>query len=394
MVNLVKDKQDVKALFKQKKCCVLIPTYNNATVIQQVIEDVLGYCDDIIIVNDGSTDNTQTIVDQFSTILKTGYEKNMGKGFALKTGFKFALAHGYEYAITIDSDGQHLASDLITFLQKLEESPNSIIIGNRRMVQETVPGKSSFGRKFSNFWFRLETGIDHPDTQSGYRLYPIKALEGTKFFTRKFEFEIEVIVRAAWKGIPVTHVPVDVFYPEKEERITHFRPFLDFFRISVLNTIFVTLTIAYYKPRDILLQYKKKTLKQIIKEDVLGGNDPAYRVSLAIAFGVFMGIVPIWGYQLLVGFTIAHLLRINKAVFFLAANISLPPMIPFILYLSYILGGLSFGEFSWQIDMEITFETIGKNLKQYIVGSMILATTAGLLSGILSYPILRLIKKK
>lgn len=394
MVDLVKDKQEIKSLFKQKKCCVLIPTYNNGSVLRQVIEDVQNYCDDIIVVNDGSTDNTPSIVDTFPTVLKTGYPKNRGKGFALRIGFQFALENGYDYAITIDSDGQHLASDLVTFLEKLEETPNSIIIGARRMNQESVPGKSSFGCKFSNFWFRLETGIDHPDTQSGYRLYPIKALSKMKFFTRKYEFEIEVIVRAAWKGIPVTHVPVDVFYPEKEKRITHFRPFLDFFRISILNTIFVTLTIAYYKPRDILLRYKKKTLKQIIKEDVLGGDDPSHRVALAIGFGVFMGIVPIWGYQLLVGFTIAHLLRINKAVFFLAANISLPPMIPLILYLSYILGGFALGEFSWQVDMTVTLETVGKNIKQYIIGSMILASVAGVLSGILSYPLLRLIKKK
>ena len=127
------------------------------------------------------------------------------------------------------------------------------------MNQAAVPGKSSFGNKFSNFWFWFETGIRLPDTQTGYRCYPIRAMQGMKFFTRKFEFEIEVIVRSVWKGIPITFVPVNVYYPPKAERISHFRPFTDFTRISILNTVLVTLALLYYKPRDFFRSIKKKT---------------------------------------------------------------------------------------------------------------------------------------
>lgn len=390
----MKDKSQIKALFKEKKCCVLIPTYNNAQVLKEVILDVQQYCDELIVVNDGSTDNTTDILADFTDVDLVSYPKNKGKGFALRTGFEHAVQQGYEYAVTMDSDGQHLASDLPVFLEKLEESPNAIIIGSRRMDQESVPDKSNFGRKFSNFWFRVETGIDLPDTQSGYRLYPVKALSGMKFFSNKYEFEIEVIVRAAWKGIEVTEVPVDVFYPEEEKRITHFRPFWDFFRISVLNTILMTLTSAYFKPRDIIRSYKNKTFKGVIRDEILGGNEPTHMIAVAIGFGIFMGIVPIWGYQLLVGFTIAHLFKINKAIFFIAANISIPPMIPFILYLSYIIGGMAMGEFSWAVNMDVTWDVVKENLQQYIVGSMILASLGGLLIGFMSYLILLMVKKK
>ena len=242
--------KDYKALFKALKCCVLIPTYNNATTVAKVIEDVLHYSDDVCVVNDGSTDNTDDILHHYPTLKVHCYDHNRGKGWALRQGFEFAREKGYEYAITIDSDGQHYADDIPVFLEALENEKNSIFIGARNMNQSSVPGKSSFGNKISNFWFKFETGIKLADTQSGYRLYPIKALEGMQFFTIKYEFEIEVIVRAAWSGINVKCVPIKVYYPPADERISHFRPFQDFSRISVLNTILVTITLLWIKPRN------------------------------------------------------------------------------------------------------------------------------------------------
>ena len=251
------DKSSYKQKFKELRCCVLIPTYNNSTTIAQVIKDVLEYSDDVCVVNDGSTDNTLEILSHFPQIKLHTYPKNAGKGWALREGFKFAVKNGYDYVITLDSDGQHFADDLPTMLDALEKNGNAIVIGARNMNQSSVPGKSSFGNKFSTFWFTLETGISVPDTQSGYRLYPVKALEGIRFFTYKYEFEIEVIVRGAWSGLDVIAVPVKVYYPPAEERISHFRPLKDFSRISVLNTVLVFWTFAWIKPRDFFRHIKK-----------------------------------------------------------------------------------------------------------------------------------------
>jgi glycosyltransferase involved in cell wall biosynthesis len=223
----------------------------------------LIYTDAIIVVNDGSTDSTPVVLSHFPQVQLVSYPQNKGKGFALRTGFQQAVALGYEYAITIDSDGQHFADDLGKFLTKLERHPSAIIIGARNMDQASVPGKSSFGNKFSNFWFWVETGLRMKDTQSGYRLYPVKQMAGMRFFTRKFEFEIEVLVTSAWRGIEITEVPVRVFYAEKESRVSHFRPFKDFTRISILNTFLVIIALLYIKPRDLLRASKKKISRRL-----------------------------------------------------------------------------------------------------------------------------------
>jgi len=248
----------VTDIFRQYKVCVLIPTYNNAQTLDQVLQGVLAYTDQVIVVNDGATDTTPDILAGYPQIAVVHFVQNRGKGYALRQGFEKAVAMGYDYAITIDSDGQHYPDDLPVFLEALEKNPEAIMIGARNMEQSSVPRKSSFGNKFSNFWFRVETGIVMEDTQSGYRLYPVQKLSKLSFITRKYEFEIEVLVRGAWAGLDVIQVPVRVFYPEKEKRISHFRPFRDFTRISILNTFLVTIAFLYIKPRDLFRRLKKK----------------------------------------------------------------------------------------------------------------------------------------
>lgn len=240
--------------------CVIIPTFNNGGTLQRVIEGCLAYVEDVIVVNDGSTDHTLDVLSRFPQIDVVSYEKNVGKGWALRQGFAKAVSRNFDYAITIDADGQHFTEDLPKLLNAIQQHPDSIIVGARNMDQASVPGKSSFGNKFSNFWFKVETGIEMQDTQSGYRVYPVKKLQNIRFFTRKYEFEIEVLVRAAWRGIQVEQTPVRVYYAPKETRISHFRPFQDFSRISVLNTVLVFITFLYIKPRDFLRGIKKKTL--------------------------------------------------------------------------------------------------------------------------------------
>ena len=236
-------------LMQQRKVCVLMPTYNNGGTLRDVVERVLTYCADVIVVNDGCTDNSAEILASFGErITVVDYGRNRGKGYALKQGFKKAKQMGFDYAITIDSDGQHFPEDIPLFFAALERHPGALIVGSRNLKQDNMPGKNTFANKFSNFWFKIQTWIDLPDTQTGYRLYPLKRLP--HIFSARYEAELSLLVFSAWRGTDLVPIKVNVLYPE--DRVTHFRPFWDFFRISVLNTILCLVAIVYGWPSRLI----------------------------------------------------------------------------------------------------------------------------------------------
>ncbi len=390
------DKDAYRKKMGALNCCMIIPTYNNEQTLSKVIEDVQAFTNNIIVINDGSTDSTTEILKRFNSIECISYSPNKGKGIALRTGFKRAIDKGYRYAITIDSDGQHFADDLPYFIDKIVQEPDSLIIGSRNLNQENMPKKNTFGNKFSNFWFRFQTGISLPDTQSGYRLYPIEKMKDIHYFTSKFEFEIEVSVKAAWNGLKIIPIPINVFYAEKEKRVTHFRPFKDFTRISILNTYFVILALLWYKPIRFFKNFSKKNSKLFFNKHFLNSSESILRKSTAVGFGVFMGIIPIWGYQFVSALILAHFLKLNKAIVGVAANISVPPMIPFLLY-----GSLKTGQLVLRKDVtdniinsSLTIETMKLHLFEYVIGSMIFALIMAILLGLATYFILKMVGKK
>ncbi|WP_281634409.1 DUF2062 domain-containing protein [Flavobacterium luteolum] len=380
-------------LLSSTNFCVIVPTYNNQKTLKKVLDSILDFTTNIIVVNDGSTDSTSEILKSYSQLTQIHHPKNLGKGRALRNGFRKALELDFEYAITIDSDGQHFAADIPVFLEAIQNEPNALLIGSRNMTQENVPKKSSFGNKFSNFWFKFETGIKLDDTQSGFRLYPLRLLP-KRFYTNKFEFEIEVIVRAAWKGIVVKNIPIQVLY-DPAERVSHFRPFQDFTRISILNTVLVTNALLYIKPRDFFRRAKKKGFKKFFLEDILESNDSNFKKSAAIALGIFIGLSPFWGFQTILLFTFAALFRLNKVIAYLTSNVSFPPFIPFIIYASLQVGSIFVtSDAPLVLDSSITLDDIQKNATQYIVGSLILATVSALSVGLISYLLLTAFSSK
>lgn len=261
--------------FEAQKCCVLIPTYNNAKTLKEVLESVLELTSNVIVVNDGSTDTTREILNEFPQIDIINFPYNRGKGEALKMGFKKAEELHYQYAISIDSDGQHFPGDVSVFLEALEkrniEDPELLVIGSRKMDHIDIPEKSNIGNRYSSFWFWVETGIKLQDTQCGYRLYPIKLVNSLRLSTSKFELEIEVIVKAAWSGAEVKNLPVRVFYAPLD-RVTHFKPFKDVTRIVILNIWFVFLKVFYILPKKIFSFQKKK--KSIPPKEIRRKNMP------------------------------------------------------------------------------------------------------------------------
>lgn len=235
----------------EERICVIVPTYNNEMTIVDVLHRIQFYTDHIIVVNDGSTPETMSVITSaFQQDLPeiVDYTPNRGKGYALMQGFCRALELGYRYAITIDSDGQHFPEDIPLIMECFLQHRDALIVGARNLTADNMPSQNTFANKFSNFWFHLQTGIRLEDTQSGYRLYPLERINLRWPITPRYEAELELLVFSAWRGTPVVSVPVRVYYPPESERVSHFRPFWDFFRISVLNSILTFGALLYYLP--------------------------------------------------------------------------------------------------------------------------------------------------
>jgi len=390
------DKSNIREQFDDLKCCVIIPTYNNAQTLRNVISEVLEYTGNVIVVNDGSTDTTKEIIESFADLKTIHFPENKGKGYALRKAIKFAFEQGYNYGITIDSDGQHLPSDLPLFIEKIKENPEAIIIGSRNMEQEGVPGKSSFGNKFSSFWFYIETGNKLPDTQSGFRSYPLFLLHNRRFYGRKFEFEVEVLVRSSWKRIEIIPLPISVYYAPKTERISHFRPFTDFARISLLNILLVIYAFLIVNPFRFVKALNKKNIKEFFQKEFIQSEDKDSKIIFSVMLGVFIGVAPIWGWQMGMALILAMLFKLNRMITIVACNVSIPPMIPVIIYLSYLFGGIVYHHDAVYMEYshDITLVKIKLNVIQYLIGSLFFGIILSAIAGLGTLILLKIFRKK
>lgn len=230
------------------KYCVVIPVYNSENHIADVIEDVVQYVDNIIVVDDGSTDGTLSIIEKINNICLITYSRNRGKGYALRRGFALAISLGFTHVVTLDADGQHKAKDINLLINRAIGKEDALIIGSRCFDNPNMPQGNRFANKFSNFWFKIQTGITLPDTQTGFRLYPVYIMKKMRFFTNRYESELEILVRCAWRNIELIPQFINVYYPPFDERISHFRKGKDFFRISIMNTVLCFMALLYGYP--------------------------------------------------------------------------------------------------------------------------------------------------
>ncbi len=222
---------------------VIIPVFNHYRMAPAVIKKALALGIPVIAVDDGSTDSSYENIRKIKGIKILRHEKNRGKGAAIKTGFAEASKTA-GWAITIDADGQHDPADALKMMKAIQPGARPIVIGMRDdMSGSDVPWTSRFGRGFSNFWVRLSGGPAVKDSQSGFRIYPLPEADLLKVKSRRFQFEVEILARANWKGIPVIECPVSVTYTPGEKRVSHFRPFVDFLRNTGTFTRLITLRI-------------------------------------------------------------------------------------------------------------------------------------------------------
>jgi len=189
----------------------IIPAYQVAPYLTNVIDGTKKYLDDILVVDDGSTDNTGDIAKACNVYVIT-HETNNGKGAALKTGFDYAIKHGYEAVITLDGDGQHSPKYIPGFFRAHDKTQAGLIIGSRVHDKADM----SFPRRCSNFLtshilsYLLRTQIE--DSQSGYRLITIPLLKKVRLNSDRYQLETEIIIKAVQEGYKIGFTPIKVVY--------------------------------------------------------------------------------------------------------------------------------------------------------------------------------------
>jgi glycosyltransferase involved in cell wall biosynthesis len=216
------------------RAVVLIPVYNNAATVGDVVRRCLAIAPDVIAVADGSTDGSDEAARAAGAEV-VRIPVNGGKGAAIRRGLDAAYDAGFTHAAVIDADGQHPPEELRRLLAEAAGDEARIWIGVRRMPADATPAASRRGRAISNFWATLNGWRRCRDVQCGLRVYPVEAVRALRCREPRFAFEMEVLVRAAWAGVRLGHLDVDVRYPSAEERVTHFDMRRDNLRFTWLS---------------------------------------------------------------------------------------------------------------------------------------------------------------
>ena len=308
-------------------------------------------------------------------------QEQRGKGLALKQGLTRAAENGFTHAITMDGDGRHSPGDLKEFIEAIAQNPNAIIIGVRQRLLTSI----RIARAHCDFWVWTATGKWIHDTPNGFRAFPLSLLSDLSLRCDQFDFEIEVLVKSIWAGGEVVEIPVS---PAGGSEVI---PISDAARLGWLMTVLISQRLLL--PSPLLGQIHKKEfadlplsqrVRRIARDAILLNSDQPRSFAACIALGVFFGILPIWGFQMLAAAAAAHALRLSKPLVLAASNISSPITIPFILYLSLIIGHLLH---RGQLEGLPSLHDLRRPmiLGEYIAGSIVLAIAAGIIAGLLAY---------
>jgi glycosyltransferase involved in cell wall biosynthesis len=373
-------------LFDIKKVWCVIPVYNNAGTVIDVAARCLRQMENVLIVDDGSTDLNLNEACANLPVTVIRHAENRGKGEAILTALEFLKNRDADYMITIDADGQHYPEDIPLFFPLMEANDYSMIIGCRDFSGNNVPKSSRFGRSFANFWMKLETGIDAGDCQSGFRAYPVKYVLQLNFMCSRYNFETEVLVKGAWAGLELHKLQVRSWYPEPGKRISHFHPWADNFWISCIHIHLLARRILPVpirrltpKPVNSLSVFPlSKFFSALLRENVTPGG-----LAAAAAVGTIIGIIPIPGFQSIAIAYVAARLHLNIVLPLAIQNLFMPPLVPLLcIELGYrLLNGAWLTEF--------TFKTlctqIHYRIAEWWLGSLFLAPLFAILTAGCTY---------
>jgi glycosyltransferase involved in cell wall biosynthesis len=373
-----------------------VPVFNNRATVRQVVVKCREILTHVVVVDDGCTDANLVELLSDLDVLVLKHNKNLGKGQAILTASRYVEAHGGEYMITIDADGQHLPKDINKFLPLMREEIPGIIIGCRDFTTDNIPVSSRFGRSFANFWLLVETGKIVGDCQSGFRAYPVHYLNQMDFKGAHYDFEAEVLAKAAWGGLALTTVDIDVVYPKPDERISSFKPFLDNLRLTGIHSMLVgrrMLPIRHKKlvedrnTLDVsLLRHPGKVLRMLLKESATPEG-----LALSAAVGMFIAVLPILFMHSVVIFYFSMRFNLNKIVTLNIQHLAVPPFIPALcIEIGYYL---RHGRWLTDLSFATVFQQFSSRFFEWFLGSLIIAPLAAMVTGAVMYVTAATIKK-
>jgi glycosyltransferase involved in cell wall biosynthesis len=212
-----------------EKGCMLIPAYKEGERIAEVVDDVLKVCPNVVVVDDGSPDDTAEVAENAgATVLVQ--EVNQGKGAALNRGFEYAREKGYEFVVTLDGDGQHAAADIPAFIDAYAEGM-PVIIGNRMSDTATMPLIRRLTNQFMSWLLSRKMGQRVPDTQNGFRLYKTDVIPKMQTGSQRFAAESEILLELAANGVRMGAVPIKVIYRDEKSKINPVKDTWRFFKM-------------------------------------------------------------------------------------------------------------------------------------------------------------------
>ncbi|MBX3022102.1 MAG: DUF2062 domain-containing protein [Bdellovibrionales bacterium] len=343
------------------RVCVVIPCFNNPRTISSVLKDVVNKTSyPILVLDDGSETPVTNVLYSFEVrqALEQGrlrvvrFDENRGKGAVLRYAIQDLMAKGFTHMLTMDGNGRQLASQIPKLTRAAAAHPWALIVGRRNLKTDPPTRMQRWGRQILNFCVRFETGESLKDTQSGFRIYPLFSLQMMRFRTRRYDWEMEALIRLLWSGVQVHEVDVDTAPFNASEHVVHFHRIKDSLRLSLLKLALIAVSLV-------------RT------------HATAWELGLSVAVGVFVGATPLFGFHTLILIALAFVLPLNFVAMYIGSHVGIPVLIPFLLVAEVYIG---------QVWLGIpTGDGLMGHFLQWSAGSVVLGMILGVPAGLLTY---------
>jgi uncharacterized protein (DUF2062 family) len=397
---------------------VVAPTYNNARTLGELLEAISCRLRlDLIVVNDGCEDDSTQILDRWSSSSETSsgrwivtHETNRGKGAALRSGFDCARELGFTHALTIDTDGQHDVADVPPMIRLARERPEALLVGARARCIDGYPWLSRFGRRVSNVFVRIESGARVSDSACGLRVYPLDLVRQVNARSARFGFELEIITRLAWAGVPIVDAPVKCLYHVDGGRITHFRPVWDSIHSLLLHLWLMTRSLIPWPVRKVAPVHLAPDGPQTgtiisrlgrwmnpmrVWRQVRHDARERRRLASSMAAGMLLATLPPLGFKTVLGLLVAKWCRLQPLVVLAVSSLNTPPVGPLLAAGAVATGHVVLhGKFpklaTYSFSQHGTWQTLKTIGIEWLVGSLVVGIGLATITYVIARSILLL----